>query len=198
MIKKILVLILTVITLFSVCGCKNNSYYEKDIKLSGTHNAVITVKDYGEIKLELYGDIAPVTVANFVGLVKEGFYNGLTFHRAVENYMLQGGDPFGNGNGNSEKRIFGEFSENGFENKLSHTRGVISMARSSNYNSASCQFFIMQADETRLDGSYAAFGIVTEGMEVVDKIIADVLPTGYNGLIDDQNQPVIEKIEMIE
>ena len=140
-------------------------------------NAVIDVKDYGEIKLELYPDVAPKTVANFKKLAESGFYDGLTFHRIMEGFMIQGGDPKGNGTGGSDENIFGEFTQNGFKNDLSHTRGVISMARNGvDMNSASSQFFIVHQDSTFLDGQYASFGKVTEGMEVVDKIASDAKP----------------------
>ncbi len=197
---KIKALAVVFFLLICLCGCtgERGLTYEKDEKLLGTHNAVITVKDYGEIKLELYGDIAPVTVANFVKLVNKGFYNGLTFHRAVENFMLQGGDPNGDSTGNTSPRIYGEFSDNGFENTLLHKRGVISMARPNDYNGASCQFFIMLADKPEIDGKYAAFGKVIEGMEILDKVMEDIYQTDYNGLIPANEQPIIEKIEMTD
>jgi len=132
----------------------------------------------GKIKLELYPEIAPKTVANFEKLVKEGFYDGLTFHRIIPGFMIQGGDPLGNGMGGSDERIVGEFALNGFKNDLKHERGVISMARSQMPNSASSQFFIMHADAPHLDGSYAAFGRVTEGIEVVDEIAS--VPTDFS------------------
>jgi peptidyl-prolyl cis-trans isomerase B (cyclophilin B) len=122
------------------------------------------------IKLELYPEIAPKTVANFEKLVSEGFYDGLCFHRVISGFMIQGGDPVGNGTGGSKENIVGEFSSNGHKNTLSHKRGVISMARAQSLNSASSQFFIMHADGKFLDGQYAAFGMVTEGIEAVDKI----------------------------
>ena len=138
--------------------------------LSGTHHAEMILKDYGTIKMELDADTAPLTVTNFVKLVQEDFYDGLTFHRIVNDFMMQGGDPEGNGTGGAEETIKGEFSNNGVENDISHTKGVISMARSTDYDSASSQFFIVQADSTFLDGDYAAFGHVTEGMDIVDEI----------------------------
>ena len=131
---------------------------------------VITMENGKQIKLELYKDIAPKTVENFEKLVNEGFYNGLTFHRVIEGFMIQGGCPDGNGMGGPGYSIFGEFKLNGFKNDLKHERGVISMARSSNPNSAGSQFFIMHKDAPHLDGNYAAFGRVIEGMEVVDEI----------------------------
>ena len=130
----------------------------------------ITMKDGGVMKLELYPDIAPITVDNFVSLVKKGFYNGLIFHRVIKGFMIQGGDPEGTGMGGPGYSIKGEFSQNGFKNDLKHSRGVISMARSMNPNSAGSQFFIMHKDSPHLDGAYAAFGKIIEGIEVVDKI----------------------------
>ena len=162
-------------------------------------NAVIDVKDYGEIKLELYPDVAPKTVANFKKLAESGFYDGLTFHRIMEGFMIQGGDPKGNGTGGSDENIFGEFTQNGFKNDLSHTRGVISMARNGvDMNSASSQFFIVHQDSTFLDGQYASFGKVTEGMEVVDKIANDAQPVDGNGTIPSSKQPVINSIKITE
>ena len=131
---------------------------------------VIEMENGKEIKLELYPEIAPKTVANFEKLVSEGFYDGLTFHRIIPGFMIQGGDPLGNGMGGADEKIVGEFAANGFKNDLKHTRGVISMARSMAPNSASSQFFIMHADAPHLDGSYAAFGKLTEGFDVLDRI----------------------------
>nr|WP_316626602.1 peptidylprolyl isomerase [uncultured Ruminococcus sp.] len=161
--------------------------------------AVIDVKDYGVIKLDLYPDVAPKTVANFKKLTESGFYDGLTFHRIMEGFMIQGGDPKGNGTGGSDEEIFGEFTANGFTNNLSHTRGVISMARNSvSMDSASSQFFIVQQDSTFLDGQYASFGKVTEGMEVVDQITKDAKPIDNNGTIPSAQQPVINSITIEE
>ena len=142
----------------------------------------------------LDGDTAPITVKNFVELAKSGFYDGLTFHRIIKGFMIQGGDPKGNGTGGSDKTIRGEFSKNGVENNISHKRGVISMARLQDNNSASSQFFIMHEDGDYLDGSYAAFGHVTEGMDVVDKIAENTPVTDSNGTVLKENQPIIEKI----
>ena len=138
--------------------------------LSGKHHVQIAVQDYGTITLELDADAAPVTVTNFVNLAQAGFYDGLTFHRIVPGFVIQGGDPAGNGTGGSDETIVGEFSANGHENPISHVRGTISMARSQDYDSASSQFFIVLEDATYLDGQYAAFGTVTEGMEIADQI----------------------------
>ena len=160
----------------------------------GKYTAVIDIADYGAITLELDGDSAPLTVANFVKLAKDGFYDGLTFHRIMDGFMMQGGDPNGNGTGGSDETIPGEFSANGCDNPISHSRGTISMARAQDPNSASSQFFICQADSTFLDGSYAAFGRVTDGMDVVDAICADAQPTDDNGTIPPEAQPVINSV----
>lgn len=161
-------------------------------------NVEITVKDFGKIDLELYDELAPITVENFKKLVNEKFYDGLTFHRIIEGFMIQGGDPLGNGTGGSDEEIKGEFSANGVQNDLSHTRGVISMARSQLNDSASSQFFIVHQDSTFLDGQYAAFGKVTEGMDVVDKIAESTPVTDGNGTVEKANQPVIETIRVID
>ena len=158
----------------------------------------IEIENYGTIKAELDPSVAPVTVENFVKLAESGFYDGLTFHRIISGFMIQGGDPNGNGTGGSSETIKGEFSANGVENNLSHTRGVLSMARSSDYNSASSQFFIMHADSTYLDGQYAAFGWVTEGMEIVDEICADTPVQDDNGTVLAADQPVITTIRVLD
>ncbi len=154
---------------------------------------IIELENGKQIKLELYPEIAPETVANFEKLVNKGFYNGLTFHRVISGFMIQGGCPHGNGTGNSGEHIKGEFAANGFKNDLKHTRGVLSMARAADPNSASCQFFIMHKDAPHLDGSYAAFGKVVEGIEVVDEI-ADT-ETDYS---DKPVTPVVMKKVWIE
>ena len=156
--------------------------------------ADIQIQDYGTVTVQLDADTAPITCENFVSLAESGFYNGLTFHRIIEGFMMQGGDPEGNGTGGADKDIIGEFSANGYDNDLSHVRGVISMARSDDYNSGSSQFFIVQEDSTHLDGQYAAFGWVTEGMDIVDAICADAEPIDGNGLIAAEDQPVITAI----
>lgn len=166
--------------------------------LSGKHTAEIVVKDYGTITVELDADAAPITVTNFVKLVNDGFYDGLTFHRIIDGFMIQGGDPEGTGMGGSDETIKGEFSENSVENPLSHTRGTISMARSQNYDSASSQFFIVHEDSLYLDGQYAAFGSVTDGMDVVDAICENVETEDSNGTVAAANQPVIESIKMLD
>ena len=139
---------------------------------------IIEMENGGKIELELYPDAAPKTVANFIKLVSEGFYDGLIFHRVIPGFMIQGGDPQGNGMGGSKENIIGEFKANGFDNPIKHTRGVISMARAYNPNSASSQFFIMHQNAPHLDGQYAAFGKVVSGMDVVDEIAS--IPTDYS------------------
>lgn len=163
-----------------------------------TYIAEITVENYGVITVQLDAKTAPITVANFVKLANEGFYDGLTFHRIFSGFMIQGGDPNGNGTGGSSQRIKGEFSANGVQNDLKHTRGVLSMARSSAMDSASSQFFIMHADAPHLDGQYAAFGKVISGMEVVDAICEHTPVTDRNGTVAKANQPVIERIIRVE
>ena len=170
----------------------------KTTDTKGKHHAKIKVKDYGTIEVELDGDTAPITVANFIKLVNEKFYDGLTFHRIMSGFMIQGGDPLGNGTGGSDETIKGEFSSNGVENNISHKRGVISMARSSDPDSASSQFFSLHQDSTSLAGEYAAVGKVTKGMKVVDKICEDATPTDGNGTIEKADQPVIESIRMVD
>ena len=163
---------------------------------AGKHHVEITVKDYGTINVELDGDAAPITVANFLDLAGNGFYDGLTFHRIISGFMIQGGDPLGTGMGGSEREIKGEFDSNGVKNPLSHTRGAISMARAQRKDSASSQFFIVHEDSTFLDGEYACFGYVTDGMDVVDAICEDTKVEDNNGTVAKENQPVIESIQI--
>ena len=160
--------------------------------------ADIVIKDYGTITISLDAEAAPETVENFISLAESGFYDGLTFHRIIEGFMMQGGDPNGDGTGGSGTTITGEFSANGHDNNLSHTRGTVSMARAKAYNSASSQFFIVHEDSTHLDGEYAAFGQVVSGMEIVDQICADAEPIDGNGLIAVDAQPVIESVTIHE
>ena len=162
-------------------------------------NVEMSVKDYGKITLELDKENAPITVDNFVKLVNNKFYDGLTFHRIIDGFMIQGGDPNKDGTGGSKETIKGEFKNNGVNNTISHKRGVISMARSSDANSANSQFFIMHKDNTNLDGSYAAFGHVTKGMDVVDTIVKNTSTYGdENGIVPVDKQPVIEYIKIIK
>lgn len=194
--KKLLFLI---IGCLFIIGCESFARENVDGHyLKGQYNIEIKVKDYGIIKATLDADTAPVTVTNFIELVNEGFYDNLTFHRIIKGFMIQGGDPSANGTGGSDKTIKGEFLANGVMNNISHVRGTISMARGDDYNSASSQFFIMHEDNTGLDNYYAAFGHVTEGMEVVDKICKKAKPTDDNGTIPLANQPVIEYIKVVE
>ena len=165
--KKVLAILLTlcmVVTLLASCGGPNK---QSD---SNTSSALPDSTKEGTFIITLYEDKAPITCENFENLVKDGFYDGLTFHRIVDGFCAQGGDPNGNGSGGSANKIKGEFRSNGVQNDLKHTRGVISMARSANPDSASSQFFIMHKDAPHLDGQYAAFGKVVEGIEVVDEI----------------------------
>lgn len=157
-------------------------------------DADIVIEDYGTITVSLDLEAAPETVRNFISLAESGFYDGLTFHRIIDGFMMQGGDPTGSGYGGSGTTIIGEFSANGYDNPLSHIRGTVSMARSESYDSASSQFFIVQADSTYLDGSYAAFGRVTSGMDIVDQICADAEDIDGNGLIAADTRPVIVSV----
>ncbi|MBQ6811443.1 MAG: peptidylprolyl isomerase [Firmicutes bacterium] len=159
-----------------------------------TYYADITVRDYGKITVKLDQKNAPVSASNFVELAEDGFYDGLTFHRIMEGFMMQGGDPQGDGYGGSKQNILGEFASNGVNNPLSHTRGAISMARSGQPNSGSSQFFIVHEDSTFLDGDYAVFGYVTEGIEVVDAVCKAAEPTDGNGTIPAAKQPIMESV----
>ena len=170
----------------------------KDETVSGKHHVEIDIRDYGTVAVELDADAAPITVANFLKLAKSGFYDGLTFHRIINGFMMQGGDPEGTGRGGSDEKIKGEFAANGVANTLSHTRGAISMARSNAMDSASSQFFIVHQDSTYLDGQYACFGYVTSGMNVVDAICESTPVTDSNGTVKDGCQPVIETIRVID
>ena len=172
-----IILVLVSVILLASCGSGGAGGTDQDTSGAGSAsgskevtNVTIEMENGGIIKLELYADKAPITVANFVKLAKSGFYDGLIFHRVINGFMIQGGDPEGTGFGGADETIKGEFTANGVDNDISHVRGVISMARSKNMDSASSQFFIVQADSTYLDGQYAAFGRVTEGMDVVDEI----------------------------
>ena len=200
--KNLIYVIVTIIVIIGVFMINmlvsDNKEKEASQKLlSGKYYAEMEVKDYGTVTLELDADIAPITVTNFVNLVKGGFYDGLTFHRIIDGFMVQGGDPEGTGFGGSKETITGEFAANGIKNEISHVRGVISMARSENYNSASSQFFIMHQDRTSLDGQYAAFGRVISGMEVIDELVKVPVEENSDGAVLKENQPIIEKIEII-
>ena len=188
--KRIVCLLLAALFLLGLTACagKNSGNNGDPIMVE------ITMRDGGVIKLELYPDVAPITVENFTKLASEGFYDGLIFHRVIKGFMIQGGDPEGTGMGGSDTKIKGEFAVNGVANNISHVRGVISMARSRSYNSASSQFFIVHQDATYLNGQYAAFGRVVEGMDVVDAI-AEVPTNGNDRPLTEQ---VIESIRVVE
>ena len=190
--KKIMVILISILFVAFLFGCGGSS------QLNGLHHAEIIVEDYGTIAVELDADTAPITVTNFVNLAKKGFYDGLTFHRIISGFMIQGGDPNGNGTGGSGKYIKGEFKANDIDNDIKHIRGVISMARSKQYNSASSQFFIVQEDDPSLDGLYAAFGHVTLGMDIVDKIANNTPVIDNNGTVLKANQPIIKTIKIID
>ncbi|MBO7303793.1 MAG: peptidylprolyl isomerase [Clostridia bacterium] len=161
------------------------------VKFEVTYHATIEVEDYGTIHLELYGKEAPETVANFIKLANEGFYDGLTFHRVIAGFMAQGGMP---ADGNDADTIIGEFESNGIKNRIKHKRGVISMARPDDKDGASSQFFIMHKDNAQLDGDYAAFGRVISGMDVIDRICEDATPINTNGILLESARPIIKSI----
>lgn len=179
-------------------NAQNRDASSEEELLTGKHHVNINIKDTGTIKVELDADSAPITVTNFVNLAEAGFYDGLTFHRIIGGFMMQGGDPLGNGTGGSEQKIKGEFKNNGVDNPLSHVRGAISMARSQVKDSASSQFFIVHEDSTFLDGDYAAFGYVTEGMDIVDDICNNTTGQDGNGIVPMENRPIIESIEVVD
>ncbi len=212
--KKLLILVLCFVLCICFAACTNtkttagdktdeNVPKEKDDTLIDTPLIVydegetvmvtITMEDGRQMKFKLYPDKAPITVANFVTLAKEGFYDNLTFHRIIEGFMIQGGDPLGTGMGGSDKNIVGEFAANGINNDLKHIRGAISMARAKDYNSASSQFFIMHEDADYLDGQYAAFGMMTEGYDVLDELA--VTPVNGDTPV---TKPVIKTITVEE
>ncbi|MBR4084498.1 MAG: peptidylprolyl isomerase [Lachnospiraceae bacterium] len=220
---RVVVLVCTMVMLLAGCGEKTSTTSDKEKDqftakessvsqevsketavetvgeyLSGKHHVNIVIKDKGTIVVELDADAAPITVTNFVNLAKEGFYDGVTFHRIIDGFMMQGGDPTGTGMGGAENNIKGEFAANGVANSLKHTRGAISMARATEMDSASSQFFIVQQDSDYLDGDYACFGYVTEGMDIVDDICKNTRGGDYNGIIPTGNRPVIETIEVVD
>lgn len=193
---SIIMMMLLVCCMAVGCGKEENTGNE-EVKSTTSEDTIIAdieIEEYGTITVELDAKSAPITVENFVKLAENGFYDGLTFHRIMAGFMMQGGDPNGNGTGGSDETIVGEFAQNGYENDLSHTRGAISMARAMDYDSASSQFFIVHEDSTFLDGSYAVFGYVTEGIEIVDKVCEEAVPTDNNGSIPAEEQPVIKTI----
>lgn len=200
---NIIFIVCTVVILLILLGVSTWMENKKDREenhdlLTGKHRVEIVVQDYGSIQLELDADIAPITVTNFINLVNEEFYDGITFHRIMDGFMIQGGDPTGTGYSGSDETIKGEFKANGIENNISHVRGVISMARSKDMNSASSQFFIVHEDSTFLDGNYAAFGKVLKGMEVVDEIVGTIPVEDDNGTVLKENQPIITSIRVMK
>lgn len=196
--KKIFITLLTFVLTIGLVGCGKSSTSADKGNSSGKHHIEINVEKYGTISVELDADAAPITVDNFIKLAKSGFYDGLTFHRIIDGFMIQGGDPKGNGTGGSDKTIKGEFSTNGVKNNLKHTRGAISMARSSANDSASSQFFIVQTTYPSLDGKYAVFGYVTDGMDIVDQICKNTPVQDSNGTVKSADQPKITSITVID
>lgn len=197
--KKILIGMFAILILVTGCGKSDNKKESEVDKMSYkeveeiTNYVKIEMEDGAKMLLELYPDVAPITVANFQKLVSEKFYDGIVFHRIVKNFMIQGGDPTGTGFGGSEETIKGEFKDNGVENNLAHDRGVISMARSGNPDSASSQFFIVHKKSSHLDGSYAAFGKVIAGFDTLDSL-ASLKVQGETPIV----KPVIKNIRFIE
>ncbi|MBR4578785.1 MAG: peptidylprolyl isomerase [Oscillospiraceae bacterium] len=189
--KKTLAALLSVVLLLCVlAGCSSNKTW------TGKHDVEITVANYGTFTVEVNADAAPQTASQFLNLAKSGFYNKKTVYRAIAGFAIYGGDPNKNGTGTSGSTIPGEFSSNGFRNPLSHTRGAIGMARDTNKDSASCRFYIMQSDQTFLDGDFAVFGYVSSGMEIVDQIAAGAHTIGADGYIAESNQPVITSMKV--
>ena len=193
--KNKLIILGIIISLFTGIIIYSNIDSRKEEKMEN-YKVEIKIKDKGIIEVELNSKEAPITTANFIKLVNDKFYDGLTFHRIIKGFMIQGGDPEGTGMGGSKETIKGEFISNGVENNIKHERGVISMARSGHPDSASSQFFIMHEDSPHLDGDYAAFGKVTSGMEIVDELV-NTKVEDQNGTVTKSNQPVIEYIKII-
>lgn len=194
----IAVLIIAIICIVTPWTQDYNKNHETSLNMDSTYYADIDIKDYGKMTVQLDQNNAPLTVENFIELANKDFYDGLTFHRIIEGFMMQGGDPNGDSTGDSGKDIIGEFKLNGYDNQISHTRGTISMARGEDYNSGSCQFFIVHEDSTSLDKQYAGFGRVIEGIEIVDKICKDAKPIDGNGMIAKDEQPIINSITIRE
>jgi peptidyl-prolyl cis-trans isomerase B (cyclophilin B) len=193
--KKLLTILLSCVLLITLTACgtennKNKKIYENVKKIA------IEIQGYGTIKADLYPDVAPITVENFLNLVNEHYYDGLTFHRVLKDFMMQGGA--NNGTKRAVNKIKGEFLANGIDNPLKHERGVLSMARGNDYNSATSGFFIVHKTYPSLDGNYAAFGKVTEGIEIVDKICNETPISNSNGIVLAEYQPVIKTIYVIE
>ncbi|MBE6718678.1 MAG: peptidylprolyl isomerase [Ruminococcaceae bacterium] len=194
MTKKIIAILIVTISVFCLFSCSKSNGLEHE-----SYTIEIEIEDYGTITAVLDAKTAPITVKNFITLAEDGFYNGIVFHRIIEGFMMQGGDPDGDGlSNNGTATIKGEFSANGVKNEISHLRGTLSMARLGNdYDSASTQFFIMHQDDVRLDGEYAAFGRVTKGIEIVDKICEEAVVTDSNGTVHKDYRPVIKEIRVL-
>jgi len=206
MLKKSLMLVMLLGLIFVMPGCGNGgnggnggSSSAADFELPNPDLPAVSIyiEGHGEIIAELYPDYAPITVQNFIDLVEDGFYDGLTFHRIIAGFMMQGGCPYGLGVGGSGEQITGEFPDNGIDNPLEHVRGTLSMARGPDHNSASSQFFIMDANSPHLDGGYAAFGQVVYGIDIVDAVVESVTATDGNGSIAADDQPVMRNIRLI-
>jgi peptidyl-prolyl cis-trans isomerase B (cyclophilin B) len=194
-----LIVLLAAAMLLLLSGCKKEAKQDPDSPyLSGLHHVELVIRDYGTISLELDADTAPISVTNFINLAKDGFYDGLTFHRIIEGFMMQGGGVDEEGNPRQASSIKGEFSLNGVKNDIKHERGVISMARANDYNSGSAQFFIVHKTSPHLDGAYAAFGHVTEGIEIVDEICENTPVVDGNGSVAPRYRPVIETIRVVD
>lgn len=201
--KKFLSILICIMLSLAVVACANNASTATSVSSKGGEEVnkpkvEISVKNYGKMQFELDPSQAPITVENFLNLAKSGFYDGLTFHRIIKGFMIQGGDPLGTGYGGSDNNIKGEFASNGVENNITHDRGVISMARSMDPNSASSQFFIMHQASPYLDGEYAAFGHILSGIEIVDKICDDTKVQDDNGSVAKDDQPIIEYVKVLE
>ena len=208
--RKILIVTLILMMVLCASGCSKKKETVKPVDgvltkdnitnlQKGKHHAEIEVMDYGTIKVELDADKAPVSVTNFINLAKDKFYDGLTFHRIIKGFVIQGGDPDGNGTGGSDNPIIGEFKNNGIDNDLSHKRGALSMARTGNdNNSATSQFFIVHKEAPHLNVDYAVFGYVTEGMDIVDSICEKVKVQDGNGTVEPEEQPTIKSIKILD
>jgi len=192
--KKLSMFVLVVFGFLLFAGCQTETIGTNQNK---SNQVEIEIENYGTLTIQLNPEEAPITVENFKSLIEEGFYDGLTFHRIIRNFMIQGGDPNGNGTGGSSNQIKGEFASNGVDNSLSHTRGAVSMARSLEMDSASSQFFIVHEDSPHLDGDYAVFGYVVDGIEIVDQICADTVVVDSNGTVAPENQPIITSIKLV-
>ena len=197
--RKLLCAAVCILCLALLASCGKQAGKKEDSPyLSGLHHVELDIKEYGTIKLELDADAAPISVTNFINLANQGFYDGLTFHRIIEGFMMQGGGFDQSGNQKEASPIKGEFSANGVDNPIKHERGVISMARANAYNSGSAQFFIVHETSPHLDGAYAAFGHVTEGMDIVDEICENTPVQDGNGSVALKDRPVIETIRVID